>query len=540
MSIFKIIIYHKIVAELCQNILKKKNNCDTIIYHSKRENGRNMKKLIAILLAVCSFAALCYYFYKVRHVVVYGHTLTLDSHEVKFSGPEIDNVDNLIENMKQMNDVKLIDLGSYLVHADDEAKLCNSFPNTDMVYKTYIDMFGDRILTDITTLDISDKDLSDLTDLRNGIPYLTNLERVVSTGSSISHDQKESLEKEFQNIDFDIVSTYTIYGKTVRDDSEALDLTDVAVDEKLSDNLRLFKHLKSVDLHGQPLSPDDQLKLVGDFPDVDFGWEVDIGQMKYDSSTEDLDLTDCWWIGADLVRQRIPLFPHLKRLDMSNCGATNEEMAALRADFPNIKVVWFLRMGRWSLKTDAVAFSVLIYDYSHKRLTSEDIEVLKYCTDLQALDVGHQAITDLSVIGDYLPDLRILILADNLISDLTPLSKLKHLHYLEFFVNWQISDLSPLAECKELVDLNISHNGLISDITPLLDLPILERLWLEHTAVPQDQVQLLRETYPNATIIDQGYGSVDQGWRSHPRYFAMIKMYHENYMDELFSMYDGK
>ena len=166
--------------------------------------------------------------------------------------------------------------------------------------------------------------------------------------------------------------------------------------------------------------------------------------------------------------------------------------------------------------------------------------MLKYCTDLRALDIGHQAVTDISVIGDYLPELRILILADNRISDLTPLSKLKHLHYLEFFVN-RVSDLSPLAECRELVDLNISYNYRISDITPLLDLPLLERLWLESCPISDEKVDILRERYPNSKIIKYGKGSVDQGWRSHPRYRAMIEMYHKkNFISELFSRYDGK
>ena len=71
--------------------------------------------------------------------------------------------------------------------------------------------------------------------------------------------------------------------------------------------------------------------------------------------------------------------------------------------------------------------------------------MLKYCTDLRALDIGHQAITDLSVIGEHLTELRVLIIADNKVTDLTPLSNLRHLHYLEFFVN-RVSDLSPLAE----------------------------------------------------------------------------------------------
>ena len=58
--------------------------------------------------------------------------------------------------------------------------------------------------------------------------------------------------------------------------------------------------------------------------------------------------------------------------------------------------------------------------------------------------------------------------------------------------------------------------------------------------ISEEDVQRLRERYPNATIVNHGYGSVDQGWRTHDRYYAMIDMYHNNYLSELFSMYDGK
>jgi len=499
-----------------------------------------MKRVIAIIISVCAFLALCLYFYSVRHVTVFGHVMTLDEKNIEFNGAEIDSVDNIIKDLGDFKHLKKIDLGTFMVHADEKEKLDSAFPGVDLIYDTYINMYGDRINTNITELDLSNKDISDLSELKCGIPYLKELKHVSSATSTVTHEVKTELEKEFPNITFDIVSTYNIYGITVRDDATALDLKGIVPDENLKGYLKLFPNLKDVDFHGTDLSPEFQFELAKEFPDIAFGWEVEVDGTKYDSLIEDLDLTDHWRLTADAVREKLPLFPKLKRLDMSNCAATNEEMAELRADYPDINVVWLLRMGKWSLKTDAIAFSVLIYDYSHRRLTSEDIQVLQYCTQLQALDIGHQAVTDISVIGDYLPELRILILADNLVEDLSPLSKLKHLHYLEFFVNWRIKDLSPLAECKELVDLNISHNGLISDITPLLDLPILERLWIEHTAVSKEDIQKLRERYPNATIVDQGYGSVDQGWRTHPRYYAMIKMYHENYMDELFSMYDNK
>ena len=215
--------------------------------------------------------------------------------------------------------------------------------------------------------------------------------------------------------------------------------------------------LTYVNMQGSEFSFDEQLALVRAHPGVEFDWDARLGGKVLNSMAETADISGIRVWDLDTLRCQLELFPRLTYLDMSNCGVSNEDMAALRDEYKDIKIVWRLYMGKWSLKTDAVAFSVLIYDYSHKRLTSRDIEVLKYCTDLQALDLGHQALTDLSVIGDYLPELRILILADNSISDLTPLAKLKHLHYLEFFVN-RVTDVTPLAECRELVDLNISYN----------------------------------------------------------------------------------
>ena len=173
-------------------------------------------------------------------------------------------------------------------------------------------------------------------------------------------------------------------------------------------------------------------------------------------------------------------------------------------------------------------------------MTSDSIQVLKYCTDLRALDLGHQAISDLSVIGDYLPELRLLILADNQVRDLTPLKKLKHLHYLELFVN-RISDISPLKDLHELVDVNISYNGGLYDIEPLLYSPMMERIWLESTSVGGNGFALLEQTYPDAKIVRFGSGSVDQGWRwGHPRYEQMMDMWFNDYYGDEFSKFDEK
>ena len=260
---------------------------------------------------------------------------------------------------------------------------------------------------------------------------------------------------------------------------------------------------------------------------------------EYDKSLTVLDLSGKKMTEADLpeLKEAAAQFTNLQKIVLCDCGLSNEILDNLQNEI-GIRVVWRVKLGtQWSLRTDAVAFSVLIMNYKHIRMTSADLEVLKYCPDLLALDLGHQALTDLSKIAEYLPELRLLIIADNQVSDLSPLANLKHLHYLEIFVN-RVTDLSPLASLRELVDVNISYNP-ISDITPLLNSPMMQRVWLESTRVSADGVNLLRETYPEAKIVNIGEGSVDQGWRwGNARYEQMMNMWYNNYYGSEFQKYD--
>ena len=67
---------------------------------------------------------------------------------------------------------------------------------------------------------------------------------------------------------------------------------------------------------------------------------------------------------------------------------------------------------------------------------------------------------------------------------------------------------------------------------------MLERLWIESTNVSKEDVKLLEETYPRAKIVREGEGSVDQGWRTHYRYWAMMDMWFNDYISEAFTEYD--
>ena len=160
-----------------------------------------------------------------------------------------------------------------------------------------------------------------------------------------------------------------------------------------------------------------------------------------------------------------------------------EHLAAL---FPEVEFGWTMvimpcsnklhpeRKKYHTVRTDDTAFSTLHNKYCTGH-TDVDFSVLRYCRNLQALDIGHNKVTDISFLYD-LPHLKVLILALNNISDITPIGSLKELEYLEIFRNY-ITDISPLANCENLVDLNLCNNT-IRDYTPLMGLTKLRRLWI--------------------------------------------------------------
>ena len=357
---------------------------------------------------------------------------------------------------------------------------------------------------------------------------------------SISYEDSLILSKIFPKSKYKGKIYYMVYGKKVLDDEKSIDLSDVKIDGSLKEKLKLLTNVIEVDLHNQDLSYDEKLDLVDTFKDITFKWKVYIAGEQVEYDVDELDLSRKRVSNIDDFKKALKLLKNLIKLDVSYTNLSNYQLGMLREEFPDIRIDWVVHLGKWSVKTDAIAFSVLIYKYDYKRMTSADIQVLKYCTELQALDLGHQSITDISVIGDYFPNLRILILADNNIRDISPISKLKHLHYLELFMN-NITDSSPLKECKELVDLNISFNHSFSDISGILDLPLLERLWLISDNISNASYMKIRATYPKVKLITTGSGSTESGWRTHPRYYAMISMFKDRYfMSEEFSKYDGE
>jgi len=221
--------------------------------------------------------------------------------------------------------------------------------------------------------------------------------------------------------------------------------------------------------------------------------------------------------------------PNLKRVDMYGATIGLQVYNKLNELFPEVEFGCLIGYGEHRARTDDTAFSTL-YSGGQKLHTYDEIAMLKWCKNLYALDVGHHPIKKLDFLYD-LPELRVLIVAINDVTDITPIASLKHLEYLEIFHN-HITDLSPLQDLQYLMDLNLVKNN-VSDLTPLMNLKSLKRLWIYNCdqenpdALNEEKVAALQEALPDCHI-DWTHTSTAGGWRSGDHYKTIFRMFRKH------------
>ena len=220
------------------------------------------------------------------------------------------------------------------------------------------------------------------------------------------------------------------------------------------------------------------------------------------------------------MEQLIRLLPALRKVDISGGHRMyNNDMIQLVEEFPEIEFIWKIELNsRRNVCTTDTAYSTFNSPlYNPPRVTSEQLELLRYAPGLKALDLGHNNIKSLDFLR-FFPDLELLILADNPIRDIEMIGTLKHLKYLEIF-NTQISDLTPLANCTELLDLNLSYCPKVKDLSPLDGLPALERFWgVEMRGLSREEKERFTAANPRVEIDFTAEHATADGWRDHPRY----------------------
>lgn len=100
--------------------------------------------------------------------------------------------------------------------------------------------------------------------------------------------------------------------------------------------------------------------------------------------------------------------------------------------------------------------------------TIADISALRRLTGLIVLDLANNSITDLEGVND-LTSLETLVVRENLITDISPLSGLTSLRGLNLNFGNSVTDVSALRLLVSLSSLGLYENQDLTDIQPLLD-----------------------------------------------------------------------
>ena len=343
-------------------------------------------------------------------------------------------------------------------------------------------------------------------------------------------------------------------GSTVTNDISALNMTTLTRDgvEQLIRSAACLPHLTAIDLgeERENFGWEEVAAVAEAFPELSLSYTGTLYGKTIHLSDTSIDLkyipvTD----GGDAVRLVLRSMPGLQTLDMDSCGLSNEEMAALRDEFPNVKVIWRVWFGEaYSVRTD-VEKILASKPSAGGMLTPENTQALRYCTDVKYLDLGHNdALTDISFIA-FMPKLEVCILAMDFWSDATPLASCPNMEYLEVQTT-HLSDLSPLASLTKLHHLNICNlttAGTV-DLEPLFGLTELERLWIGGwTRVDREQVAQLQAIIPDCEINTSAGDPTEGRWRyvdlnldtwqyiQHPRYIQLREQF--GYTDADYSFY---
>lgn len=375
-------------------------------------------------------------------------------------------------------------------------------------------------------LTVTDANAAELEEI---LPQLPELQKLTLKGILPDATALIRLQSRYPEIMFDF--QLRIWGNTYSSDIRILDLagTDATMDE-LSLVIPLFRHLEEVSVTGSNLSDLEAMELADSFTDILVRLELPLAGQRYPTDSEEIDISG-HTVTVEEVEAILPYFRRLQKLDMSFCGISNEEMDALNQRHPETDIVWTLKIGEAKTRTDATYFYPAEVNYYP---TSQEMEQLKYCHDMIAVDIGHTRATDCEFLW-YMPKVKYLILADTGITDITPVGNLKELIYLELF-NLNIDDYSPLLNCTKLQDLNIGTT--YADPEPLTKMTWLHNLqWHRSDQNPEtkDDVLKLPEQLPDTHVElfpRKKARNIGGPWRYIPNYYVFRDLIGATYFNQ--------
>ena len=448
------------------------------------------------------------------NVVIGGVSYEKDITSLDLSGQKNPDLNKILK----FTQLQQLDIRNTNITIADYEKLHVALPACNILWSVPVDgTYNDNDSTEIAVADFTEKDM-------NALKYFPNLKKV----NAFYCDDYECLtaaQKAYPNVK--VWYTVPMGSIDIQSDCTGLKLKSFDL-ENLRSALQYLPNMKEVTFQEELPSSEELEKLMKDFPDVNFHWKTQVLGREVGTDTVELDLSGMKMKNTDELEAGLGYMPNLQKVIMCDCGISNKAMDALNNRYPDIRFVWSVMVGWHKVRTDATVFmpvkAKLVLPYGNQ------CDVLKYCVDMVAIDLGHCEITNCSFAA-YMPNLQYLILAQTKISDLSPLMYREKLVYLELFTCPNIRDYSPLVTLKNLEDLNICYTW--ANIDPISQMTWLKNLWWSPGAHRWQQVQyrkeVLTQCLPNTYLELDTDSSTGDGWRELPNYYKQRDLFEMPY-----------
>ncbi len=452
-------------------------------------NTKSKKSLIISVSAIIGVALIVVVSILLLNINIGSTNFSITDSKVNLRNTGITSTDGL----DRLLDPVSIDLRGNKLPASDVIALIEKFPECRILWSVPI---GDNYI------DCDKKEIAVPGMTADEVPlllYFTKLKSIDARG--LEYDVVEAINK--LGLDCNVNWDIGIGNDRFSPDAESITIGDVPPEEIAK--LMLFENLKSVDAkackaYDALISASDQL------PECEIVWSVTIGDFEVLSNEETLNFNrttveDSSVLDADF--ENLKYLPNLKTVDMCGCGVPSEKMAEWRNKYPEKKFVWEIYFGKgvtqYTVRTDIKVFSTLMGGTNPRYIGTEEMfrELFLYCTELRALDLGHNLIEDISLISN-LKQLQAVILMDNPITDFSPLAELPELVFAEIN-RTNISDLSFVKSCPKLQHLDISETK-VSDISLLYDCENLKYVILIAAKIRSADQQRFRHTRTDCLV----------------------------------------